>query len=87
MSSGWQNESDVPQVFVSKLQAMQLNQTSQPIRLGNGYHIIKLVGKRGKQAKSPSNAQIKQIIYQQKFSKAVQKWVAALRKQAYIKIM
>ncbi|HEY6985151.1 MAG TPA: peptidylprolyl isomerase [Rhodanobacteraceae bacterium] len=43
---GWRNADELPQAFAEAADKMQDNQVSAPIRGPNGFHIIKLVGRR-----------------------------------------
>ncbi|HQN64167.1 MAG TPA: peptidylprolyl isomerase [Methylophilus sp.] len=44
---GWKNPSQIPALFMEQLQSMQEGDISQPIRSPNGFHILKLTGRRG----------------------------------------
>jgi len=43
---GWRSQDRLPQLFVDATANLQQGQISQMIRSGNGFHILKLVGKR-----------------------------------------
>lgn len=43
---GWRSQDRLPQLFVDATASLQQGQISQMIRSGNGFHILKLVGKR-----------------------------------------
>ncbi|MDQ7970312.1 MAG: peptidylprolyl isomerase [Oxalicibacterium faecigallinarum] len=43
---GWRSQDRLPQLFVEATAGLQQGQISQMIRSGNGFHILKLVGKR-----------------------------------------
>jgi peptidyl-prolyl cis-trans isomerase SurA len=43
---GWRNVDELPQAFAQAADAMQDGQVSAPIRGPNGFHIIKMLGKR-----------------------------------------
>jgi peptidyl-prolyl cis-trans isomerase SurA len=43
---GWRNVDELPQAFAEAADAMQDGQVSAPIRGPNGFHIIKMLGKR-----------------------------------------
>ena len=85
--AGWTSVSDIPEVFLSQLTKMQADQVAAPIKTGNGYHVIKMLGKKGQAAKLPSDSQLQQIAYQQKMAQAVTGWVEKLRAQSYVKIV
>ena len=85
--AGWTAVSDIPEVFVVQLAKMQVGQVAVPIQTGNGYHVIKMLGKKGQAAKLPSDEQLQQMVYQQKMAQAVTGWVKTLRAQSYVKIV
>lgn len=82
---GWRTASGLPQVFASAIIKMKPNEIVGPIQAPNGFHIIKLVDKEVKG--NVTDQQVQQIIYQQKFEQAVQKWLLQLRRAAYVRIM
>lgn len=43
---GWRSQDRLPQLFVDATANLQQGQVSQLVRSGNGFHILKLVGKR-----------------------------------------
>lgn len=83
---GWSAGSELPALFMRQLSKMKNGDIAGSLKAANGYHVIKLLDSRGKNAKLPSAAQLKNIVYQQKFEKALQKWLVSLRKTAYVKI-
>lgn len=48
---GWKTDSQIPKLFVDALKPLQPGQVSEIIRSPNGFHILKLINKRG--ASSP----------------------------------
>ncbi|QTS83582.1 SurA N-terminal domain-containing protein [Coxiella endosymbiont of Amblyomma nuttalli] len=82
---GWRTTNNLPQIFASIITKMKLNEIVGPIRAPNGFHIIKLIGKK-KVKGSVTDQQAQQIIYQQKVGQALQKWLLQLRRTAYIRI-
>lgn len=84
---GWRPITDLPNLFTSIVPQMKINAIAGPITAPNGYHILKLLGTRGKANKTPTRTQIQQFLFQQKFQKALQDWLLNLRKNAYVKIL
>lgn len=84
---GWQPGSQLPDLFLHQLAKMKHNDIAGPLRGGNGYHIIKLIGVRKAKHAAPTREQAKRILQEQKFQKALQKWLENLRKNAYVKIV
>lgn len=84
---GWQTIPDLPDLFANNVRNMKKNAIAGPLRAENGYHIIKLTDiKKGKVA-LPTRAEVKNILLNQKFQKALHAWVINLRKQSYVKIV
>lgn len=46
---GWRKRDQIPSMFVDIIQNMQKGEVSKPIRSPSGFHIIKLIDKRGSQ--------------------------------------
>ena len=44
---GWRNAGQIPRLFVDTVVAMQVGEVSQPIRSPSGFHLVKVVDKRG----------------------------------------
>ncbi len=82
---GWQPLSDLPDLFSVPVAKMKKGGVSQPILAGNGYHVLKLVNIK-KDLGTVSDQQAQKMLFQQKFRKALEKWLKQLRKNAYIKI-
>ena len=85
LNLGWRPLSQVPQIFVAQVLKLKTGEIAGPIKAPNGFHIIKLQGIR-ETGSGISDNQIQQIIFRQKFEKALQKWLQTLRKSAYIHI-
>jgi len=82
---GWQTTNTLPSIFLAQLAHMKTGDISTVIQAPNGFHIIKLVGVKGNTA-TLSTAQLRNYAYQMKFQMAAKKWLATVRKTAYIKI-
>ena len=79
-------KNELPNLFQSIVPTMSVGGYAGPIKAPNGYHILHLLGKN-QQSKALTNDQITQLIYQEKFNDALQKWLGEVKKSAYIKIM
>jgi len=44
---GWRAQNDLPTLFTSQVANMNVGDVSQPIRSASGFHLIKLIGRRG----------------------------------------
>ena len=84
---GWQTPNTLPSIFLAQLSKMQPGDIAGPIQAPNGFHVIKLVDMRGQPLTKPTTAQLQNIAYQMQFQKAAGKWLAELRKTAYVKIV
>lgn len=83
---GWQTANTLPAIFLQQLKTMQPNDIAGPIQAPNGFHVIILKNMRGQSTHIPK-MQLQNMAYQMQFQKAVKKWLAHLRKTAYIEIM
>lgn len=84
---GWRAIDDLPDLFTAKIKQMKVGNYAGPIQAPNGYHVIALLGKRGKAGKMPSRDAIRQMVYGQKMQKAIVQWIDDLKEKSYIKIM
>lgn len=82
----WRYLPALPEIFAAPLLRTPTGGVAGPIKAPNGYHILKLLGKRGGQTRLPTQMQAQQILYQQKSQKELQKWLQEIRKQSYIRI-
>lgn len=86
---GWKSPNELPTVFANRVLTMKKNQIVGPIQTANGFHIIKLIGIRGKQFtgnQEQLKQQVAQMIFQRKLAEKQQDWISQLRATAYIKI-
>ncbi len=79
---GWRYIKQLPTVFLTPLLGLKMNQVSSPIRAENGFHIIKLLGKRS----SITAADIKNRVKMEKVQKKKKKLLKTIRKQSYVKV-
>jgi len=83
---GWRRVNDLPTIFVSQVPNMTVGSFAGPIQAPNGLHIIKLLEVQG-QAKPLTEAEAKNLLFQQKINVRIDSWLQQLRKSAYVKIM
>lgn len=87
---GWRSLAEIPSAFAEQAANMKVKEINGPIQTPNGFHIIRLAGKRSTATKENKNTlnqqQIEQLLMQQKFEEALQNWVSKLRSQAFVKI-
>jgi len=84
---GLRMTTSLPDLFVNKLKKMKVGDLAGPLRAQNGYHIIQLIAIKKGSAQLPRRSEIRNILMNQKFQKAVHTWVTSLRKQSYVKIV
>lgn len=86
---GWKTLAELPTVFAGRVVTMKKDQIAGPIQTANGFHILKLVGIRGKSLKlnkQQLKQHVAQMIFQRKLQEKQQDWLGQLRASAYIKI-
>lgn len=85
---GWRKLTDIPSAFVNKVAMMKKGELAGPIRTANGVHIIYLTNvqslKEHNRSPMPTQRQMQQQVFQQKYEKALQQWLSKLRSQAII---
>jgi len=59
---GWRRIGELPTIFVKYLPTMQLDEIVGPIRSANGFHIIKLVGKRSGDKVTHTETHVRHIL-------------------------
>ncbi len=84
---GWRTQLELPDLFLKHITKMKPNHITHPVLAPNGYHVLKLVNIKKSQTPLPSHEQIKTILMQQKFQKALSQWIVQLRQQSYVKIV
>lgn len=82
----WRSTQELPAVFVDAVSRIKAGGVTGPVRAPNGLHVLRLVDARGHTA-TPTLAEARQRVIQQKMQQEVEKWVMELRKGVYIKIM
>jgi peptidyl-prolyl cis-trans isomerase SurA len=81
---GWRNADELPQAFAELTDSMQEGQVSAPLRGPNGFHIIKLVGKRTDSAQVVTEYKARHILIKTTelvSSEQAQKKAASIRQQ------
>ena len=83
----WRTKVALPDIFLQPLSKMKPGSIAGPFAAPNGYHILKLVNTKKENAKPPTRNQAKSILMEQKFQKALRKWLIKLRQQSYVDIV
>ncbi len=86
---GWVNTGKLPSVLEGKLKSMKIGEISDPIQLGEGYYILKLKQRFNPQTdkpQTPSEAEIKALLENQKMETLSKKLLQDLRQKAIIEL-
>lgn len=83
---GWRAIGELPSLFQSKVAAMSVKSVSAPIQAPNGFHILQLVEAKGENPKL-SDADLKNLAFQQKVHNGIQEWTNKLRSESFVKVM
>ncbi len=83
---GFRQLPELPEAFATRVVDMKAGDIAGPIRIANGFHIIKLVNIRGgvAGAATPNKEQVRNFLYQRKYNEAIQTWMMQLRNSTYI---
>ncbi len=82
---GWRSLNDLPQLFVNQVTKMKPGEVAGPVQAPNGFHVIKLIGKR-QNSSGLTDQQIQNVLLQQKYQQALEKWLQQLRQGAYVRV-
>ena len=84
---GWLDQSRFPADLYSALQALEINELSEPLRTPNGFHIFQILEKGKHDATvEMQREQARESIYRRKLDTARRQWLDRLRSEAYIEI-
>lgn len=61
---GWRKEAQLPGIFSSVIPAMQKGDVSNPIKSSSGFHIVKLLDKRGGNTEMITQSKVRHILVQ-----------------------
>ena len=86
---GWVHQGQLLPELDDVLFRLQAGELSEPIQTRLGFHLIKVVARRGVSAGELSKAQQdhEQQLYQEKFTKAMAQWLGELKQRAYIEVL
>lgn len=83
---GWRSLGELPSIFQAKVAGMSVKSVSSPVQAPNGFHILQLVDAKGDNHKL-SDADLKNLVFQQKMTDGVKEFTDKLRQESYVKIM
>jgi peptidyl-prolyl cis-trans isomerase SurA len=59
---GWRKQTELPELIASAVENLKVDQISQPIRASSGFHILKLLEKRGGKVQLIEQANVRHIL-------------------------
>ncbi|MCL1040393.1 peptidylprolyl isomerase SurA [Shewanella marisflavi] len=84
---GWADPSVYVPAFAQTLNALKINEISEPFRSSHGWHIVQLEEKRKTDATDKFNTnRAHQLIFRRKFNEELQNWLDEMRAEAYIEV-
>lgn len=84
----WAEASAFVPPFTQAMNALEINQLSEPVKTQFGWHIIQVLERRAKdQTEKKKREHAYRILHSRKFEEEAQLWEGQLRDQAYIKII
>ncbi len=85
---GWIDPRTVSPSFAAQVAKLKVGQISQPLQTPAGWQLIQVLArKKIENTAQYDREQVKAMIYQRKFSEALQEWLQQLRNSSYVKIM
>lgn len=81
---GWLGADGLPSAFTETVTHMQKNAVAKPIQTGNGFHVLRLTGKKLVQDQTLSKQDAQRQLFEQKFDKTLKQWLSLLRSRATI---
>ena len=85
---GWVQGGMLTPNFAHAMDKLKIGQISEPVHSAFGWHLIKVLGRREvPESAHAQEARARALVFNRKFSHALQNWLRQLRAQAYIKII
>ncbi len=82
----WSTLDELPDLFKEHLLKMKRKQVSIPFKAGNGWHMLKLVGKRDKPGVHLDDESIRKELFMENINQNQKKWMQSLAQQQYVEI-
>ncbi|QLE84408.1 MULTISPECIES: peptidylprolyl isomerase SurA [Shewanella] len=84
---GWAEPTAYVPAFAQTLDALEINEISEPFRSSHGWHIVQLEERRKTDATDQVNTnRAHQLIFRRKFNEELQNWLDEMRSEAYIEV-
>jgi peptidyl-prolyl cis-trans isomerase SurA len=85
---GWVTGDELVPPFAKAMEALPLNTVSKPVKSPFGWHLIEVLERKTlDDSVAFQKQQVRQFLYQRKFTEAVQNWQQHLRSDAYVNVM
>lgn len=85
---GWQKLAEMPREFTTVVPNMKAGEISDPIRVSNGFDIVRLLAKRRAAVSDQSQRkQVEEMLFERQFNEDLQTFLSRLRGEAYVKIL
>jgi peptidyl-prolyl cis-trans isomerase SurA len=85
---GWVDASMVSPYFMAQVANLKAGQISQPFQTPAGWYLVQVLAhKKVENTVAYDREQVRAMIYQRKFSEALQSWLQQLRSSSYVKII
>jgi peptidyl-prolyl cis-trans isomerase SurA len=85
---GWVTGDELVPAFAKAMDGLPLNTVSKPVKSQFGWHLIEVLERKTVDDSAAfQRQQVRQFLYQRKFTEAVQNWQQHLRADAYINVM
>jgi peptidyl-prolyl cis-trans isomerase SurA len=82
---GWLYAGDTVPEFERAMDALKVNEISQPVRTGFGYHLIQVLERRKADMSSErKRMEVRRVLRDRKSDESFQEWVRQLRDRAYV---
>ncbi len=82
---GWLTPGETVPAFEQAMNALELNQISEPVKSQFGWHLIQVLERRTKNMENEfKRMQARQILFERRVEPAFEDWLSQLRGQAYI---
>ncbi|WP_168204120.1 peptidylprolyl isomerase SurA [Aliikangiella coralliicola] len=84
----WSDPGTFVPEFTKAMEALAVNEMSEPVKTEFGWHLIEVLGRRNQdQTEEKKRERAYRILHNRKFEEEAQIWLQELKEQAYIKII
>ena len=84
---GWVKPGELVPPFEKAMNALAVDQISEPVKSEYGWHLIQVMGRRDKDdTQEYKQMQVKRMLFESKMNEKTQDWIRRMRQSTYIKI-